>query len=117
VTAQARPAPASEAPFAQADYRPLLRRLEKMVEAAAKRPLGPIDREVLAMRLSGAICGYHGAQFLADQASRFTLHEIAAPLATVIETLEHEENIDEVLIALGAPVSLALRHESRGLSP
>jgi hypothetical protein len=39
----------------------------------------------------------------AEHASKFTLQEIASPLAKVLEILQREENIGEVLFALAAP--------------
>jgi hypothetical protein len=78
----------------------------EIMEKAAKRPLNPTKREGLASHIKIAILAYDGNQFMAQQRSKFTLHEIASPLAKVIGILEHRENIDEVLIALGAPALL-----------
>jgi hypothetical protein len=78
----------------------------EIVEKAAKKPLRPKWREGLASRIKVAFWFYDGHQFMAEQPSKFTLHEIASPLAKVLEILQREENIDEVLIALGAPALL-----------
>ena len=88
----------------------------EIVEKATKQPLCPRQREGLAGRINGAIGAYHGTQFMAETARGFTLHEIAeptmntrggikraAPLDEVIALLEHETNIDGVLVAGGAP--------------
>jgi hypothetical protein len=88
----------------------------EIVEKATKQSLSPRQREGLAGRIKGAILAYHGTQFMAETARGFTLHEIAeptrnsrggikraAPLDEMIALLEHEANIDGVLVAGGAP--------------
>ena len=46
---------------------------------------------------------YERRLHLSDRASGFNLHEIASPLAVVIQTLANWSNREEVIIALGAP--------------
>jgi hypothetical protein len=94
--------------LASADYQPLLKRLEKSVETETQKTFRPVDRVVLENIIVGAIAIYDGTQFLANLASRFTLHEIVAPLAQVIKILKHEANYDAIFVALGAPAMLAL---------
>ena len=98
----------TEALLASADYRPLLKRLEKFVEDESGSPLRPVDRVVLEHTIVGVIAVYHGTRFLADLASRITLHELRKPLARVLEILRHEANYDDIFVALGAPAMLAL---------
>jgi hypothetical protein len=76
----------------------------KIVEKAAKRPLRLRWREGLTARIEIAIMAYDGTKFIADYASKITVHDIDAPLAEVIEVLEDDE-VDghAVLVALGAP--------------
>jgi hypothetical protein len=98
----------TEALLASADYRPVLKRLEKTVEDERGSPLRPVDRVVLEQTIVRVIAVYDGTRFLADLASFITLHELREPLARVLEILRHEANYDDIFVALGAPAMLAL---------
>jgi hypothetical protein len=91
-----------------ADYELLLQRLERIVDSAATKSFGPLNRKVLELFVSEAIMVYEGTKFLNESASHSTLHELTEPLARVIKILEHEANYDSVFVALGAPAMLAL---------
>jgi hypothetical protein len=80
----------------------------RIAEEAAKTQFDALKRDGLVQRINGTVLAYHGTRFMAEVAREFTLHNIEAPLAEVIEKLEHEANIDAVLIALGAPAMLML---------
>jgi len=98
----------SQALNVRGDYKPLLKKLEDIVENETKRSL---DRQVMELTVRGAIALYDGLRFSADLASRSTLHELAAPLARVIAILKHEANCDSILVALGAPDTLAMSQD------
>jgi hypothetical protein len=101
--------------LASADYRPLLKRLEKIVENATQKPFRRIDRAALKNIIAEVFLVYDGTQFLADLASRVTLHEIKEPLAQVIKILKHEANYDAIFVALGAPTMLAMSPDQRAV--
>jgi hypothetical protein len=105
----------TEALLAGADFEPLLDSLEKHVAAAATRSFGPVDRQVLRSIIVEAAMMYEGTRYFADEASRCTLHELAEPLARVIQLLEHDANRDDVFVALGAPAALALSPDQRAV--
>jgi hypothetical protein len=52
--------------------------------------------------------GYDGCRFLADVASKRTLHELPELAARVREPLTDDANYGDALVALGAPFMLAL---------
>jgi hypothetical protein len=76
----------------------------EIVEKAAKQPLSPRERERLAATLSFAKSVYDCRQLMAYYARKVTIHDIAEPLAKVIEVLE-DDDVDgyAVLAALSAP--------------
>jgi hypothetical protein len=83
------------------------RRLEAQIaEAAGKKTFNSDDRRMLMRALSEAASAYNRIQWLAEDASLSTFHELGAPLtlARMIEILKHEANRERVLVALGAPV-------------
>jgi hypothetical protein len=88
----------------------------EIVEKAAKKPMSPEKRESLAGRIKGAVLAYDGTKFMADYASKITVHDIAAPLAEVIEVLEDDE-VDghAVLVALGAPQHMTVSPDRESL--
>jgi hypothetical protein len=98
----------TEALLASAEYKPLLKRLREIIEKAKGSPFLPIDKTVLEGTVVRVVAVYDGTQYLADLASRSTFHDIREPLARVVEILKHEANRDDVVVALGAPVMLAL---------
>jgi hypothetical protein len=76
-----------------------------IVEQAAQQPLSPSQREGLAAHLDGYVKPFYVLEHLMDYARRkITIHDIAAPLAKVIEVLE-DDDVDghAVLVALDAP--------------
>jgi len=110
------PAPTrTDALLASAEFEPLLRRLEIILDTERACPLTVIDRAVLEQTIITAIAVYDGTQFLAELASRSTLHQIREPLARVVEILKHEANYDDIFVALGAPVMLALSPNQRAV--
>lgn len=80
----------------------------RIVERAAKTALDAQKRWGLVERILSAALAYDGTECLAETTRQVTLREIAGPLAQVIEKLEHEANIDAVLISLGAPLMLMI---------
>jgi hypothetical protein len=82
---------------ARADYPPLLQSLEEILETEANRP---VDRQALEECIATACAIYETNHKVSDWLSRFTLHELAAPLASVIHILEREANRGSILLAL-----------------
>jgi hypothetical protein len=105
----------TEALLASADFEPLLDRLEKFVADEARKTFRPPDREVLRSIISMHAMAYEGSRFMTDEVSQRTLHQLAAPLARVIELLQFEANLSDVLVALGAPVMLAISPDQRSV--
>ena len=98
------------------DYREL-RRSFKIVVKAAKRSLD--ERELLdfAFRIKNLVSAYRYAQIVTKAHSKFTLREIVCPISEVIAKLEQSENIPNVLIALGAPLTGEFRPDDESLQP
>jgi hypothetical protein len=101
--------------LASADYKPLLQGLEKIVKTQTNKTFRPVDRELMEFTIRSAIMLYDGLNFSADLAARSTLHDLAVPLARVIDILEHEANYDNIFVALGAPAMLAMSPDQRAV--
>jgi hypothetical protein len=103
----------TETLLGSADYKPLLEKMERIVETETKKAFRREDRELLEFFIRTAASVYEGVQV--EEASRPTLYELGAPLATVIKILERETNYCDLLVALGAPVMLALSPDEQSL--
>jgi hypothetical protein len=94
--------------MANGNFESLLDRLQHYLAAEREQADFLVDREVLSSIVFGAALVYEGVQLSDDAASKSTFHELAALLPRVMELLTDDANYGEVLVALGAPVMLAV---------
>jgi hypothetical protein len=91
----------TEALMANANFEPLLARLEKQVATEAAKN-GPTDRWALKSTIILASLTYDGVRCSAGEVSR-TFHELALLARAIAEKLRDDANRHDVLVALGAP--------------
>jgi hypothetical protein len=91
-----------------AELEPLLDRLATYVGDEAEKAHFLVDREALGDIVLMAALAYEGMRFSADKASNSILHELKAPIDRIRQLLICDDNYGEVLVALGAPVMLAM---------
>jgi hypothetical protein len=77
--------------------------------------LADIMRMAMQAFVSLAIAQYHSTEFMDEKAYPSDLHEIARPLARVIELLSHKGNYAAVFVALGAPSNFPVKPNTREL--
>ena len=87
-----------------AEFEPLLARLDKQVaiEAAKNGKNGLVDRWELISTIIKASLRYDGVRYSAGEVSP-TFHELALLVRAIVEKLKDDANRHDVLVALGAP--------------
>jgi hypothetical protein len=102
--------------MASENFEPLIDRLQSYLADEREEADFLVDREVLSDIVLSAGMAYDGVRFSDDAASKSTFHDLAAPLARVIEILKHDANYDSALVALGAAALLALSPDQLAVS-
>ena len=101
--------------YASASFDQLLDGLGSNIASEAKKSLSSVDRKVLRLIIVEVDLIYKGTRMASEQLSRSTLHDLRTPITRVLELLKHDVNIDDVLVALGAPANLALSPDQRAV--
>jgi hypothetical protein len=83
--------------------------------ARAGRSLDPAHRDALRSRIGMACLAYDGFQLSVEVTSRWNLPDARVPLDLLLDILRNEANIPDVLIAFGAPCTLALSPDREAL--
>jgi hypothetical protein len=86
----------------RAEYRPLLQKLKKIIEDETKKTLRPVGCQDLESCVFDVVGLFEANQKASDWLSWFAAaHDLAAPLARVIELFEQELTRDWIVAALG----------------